>query len=96
MSRNHLNINSRRWAATRRAVFERDGWRCVCCGAPGALECDHIVPLEQGGDPWDMANLQTLTRGCHIRKTKAENGKRRDLQRTDGELAWRALVDELR
>ena len=29
MSRHHTYLNGHRWAAVRRSVFERDGWRCV-------------------------------------------------------------------
>ena len=57
-----------RWAALRLRVFERDGYRCRKCGKAGRLECDHVVPVAQGGAPYDPANLQTLCRGCHILK----------------------------
>lgn len=63
-----------RWAAVRQKVFDRDGWRCVKCGRPGRLECDHVRPLHQGGDPWDMANLQALCGGCHREKSRGEAG----------------------
>ena len=33
---------------TRRAVFARDGGRCVYCGA-GATSLDHVVPRSRGG-----------------------------------------------
>jgi 5-methylcytosine-specific restriction endonuclease McrA len=33
---------------TRRAVFARDGGRCVYCGA-GASSLDHVVPRSRGG-----------------------------------------------
>ena len=85
-----------RWKAVRLAVFDRDGWRCCACGGPGRLECDHVDPLQRGGDPFDMDNLQTLCRGCHIAKTRRENGERRDRTMTDADREWRALVDELR
>ena len=91
MSRHHTPLNARRWATARRAVFDRDGYRCVLCGRAGRLECDHVTPLDRGGDPWDQANLQTLCRACHIAKTREEN--RRPL--TEAEVAWRAFVDEL-
>ena len=90
MSRNHTRLHARRWARTRRAVFERDDWRCVQCGRAGRLECDHI-DRDWRGDPYDPANLQTLCRTCHIEKTRQEN--RRPL--TPGEAAWRALVVEM-
>ena len=94
MSANHHfhQVYGRRWQRVRRAVFDRDGWRCRSCGLPGALECDHIVPLDRGGDPWGMDNLQSLCRGCHIAKTAAENRH----EPTPDEAAWRALRDELR
>ena len=93
MSRQHTHLNARRWAAVRRAVFERDGWRCVMRPRPGRLECDHVVPLERepGQDPYDINGLQSLSRQCHIEKTRREN--RRPL--TPAELAWRELVAEL-
>ena len=83
--------NRRRWEFVRRAVFDRDGWRCVECGRPGRLECDDVTPLqrEPGQAPWDPNGLQTLCRGCHVAKTATEN--RRELP-----PGWRALCDELR
>ena len=85
MSRHHATINSRRWAVVRRAVFERDGCRCVTCGRAGRLECDHVTPVqrEPGQDPFDVNGLQSLCRSCHIQKTVGEN--RRTL--TPDELA---------
>ena len=93
MSRNHVSLNARRWAAVRRAVVERDGYRCVMCDKAGRLECDHITPLqrEPDQDPYDPNGLQALCRACHIEKTRREN--RRPLK--PAELAWRELVAEL-
>ena len=90
MSRNHTRLHARRWAAVRRYVFERDGWRCVECGRAGRLECDHVTPLERepGQDPYDPNGLQSLCRACHIEKTRRQN--QREL--TAGEVAWRELV----
>lgn len=93
MSRHHKHLHARRWAKTRRAVFERDGYRCVRCGRRGRLECDHVIPLqdEPGQDPFDIARLQTLCRTCHVEKTRAENRR----PRTPEEQAWEAFVAEL-
>ena len=74
MSAHHARLDARRWRAVRRAVFERDRWRCVKCGRFGRLECDHIRPLasDPGQDPFALDGLQSLCRSCHISKTRGE------------------------
>ncbi len=52
------------------------------------MEVDHVVPLDQGGEAWDMENLQCLCQGCHIAKTREENRR----PPTPAEAAWRAFV----
>ena len=74
----------------RRAVFDRDGWRCVRCGRAGRLEADHI-DRDWRGDPYDPANLQTLCRTCHIEKTRQENRR----EPTPAEAEWRDMVAEM-
>ena len=93
MSHRHARLDARRWAAVRRAVFERDGFRCVRCRRAGRLEADHIVRLETDPeqDPYDPDGLQTLCRACHIAKTATENRG----EPTPAEAAWRAMVDEI-
>ena len=86
-SRLHAYLNRRRLDKVRRAAFERDGWRCVDCGRPGRLEAHHVTPLHKGGPPYDLENLKTLCRSCHIEQHRR--------QLTPGEAAWRALVDDL-
>ena len=95
MSARHRTIAGRRWQETRWRVFLRDGYRCKVCHKSGRLECDHVVPLHMNPtqDPYDPAGCQTLCRGCHIAKTRAERQKatpRREL--VPGEAAWRRLV----
>ena len=90
MSRRHARLHAGQWAATRKAVFERDGWRCVKCNRAGRLECDHI-DRDWRGDPYDPANLKTLCRPCHIEKTRRENRR----EPTPAEAEWRAMVDAL-
>jgi len=63
-----------RWAVARLAAKRRDGWKCVQCGARGRLEVDHVRGLRDGGEPFDLANLQTLCPACHSRKTRVEIG----------------------
>ena len=91
MSRNHLVLDPKRWQQVRRKVFDRDGYRCVQCRHSGRLECDHIVPLDQGGELYDPVNLQSLCKSCHVRKTRTENRR----QLTLAEQGWQRLVSDL-
>lgn len=56
--------------ATRRLVQQRDGYRCVVCGATERLEVHHIVPRRLGGSN-DPVNLVTLCAACHRRHDRA-------------------------
>ena len=53
---------------SRRALFARDGWRCVYCGtASGRLTLDHVVPRSRGGDSvWE--NVVTSCAPCNLKK----------------------------
>lgn len=54
------------WGAVSNYVAERDGRKCVRCETSrAAFECDHIVPVKDGGTD-DPANLRTLCHDCHI------------------------------
>ena len=62
--------NSKRWQVLRRSVLFNHPL-CIECGEI-ATDVDHITPIEQGGDPWSRANLQTLCHRCHSMKTRTE------------------------
>jgi 5-methylcytosine-specific restriction endonuclease McrA len=53
---------------SRRALFARDGWRCVYCGSSsGRLTLDHVVPRSRGGDSvWE--NVVTSCAPCNHKK----------------------------
>ena len=62
------------WRARRERILVRDAFVCRSCGrvvSGHEANVDHIVPLEDGGTDAD-ANLQTLCRACHGRKTRRE------------------------
>lgn len=70
------NIAGSHWIRPekRLAIYARDGWCCVYCGAAAdegaALSLDHLQPRELGGSH-DAANLLTACVRC--------NSTRRDL-----------------
>jgi 5-methylcytosine-specific restriction endonuclease McrA len=53
---------------SRRALFARDGWKCVYCGHNGGrLTLDHVVPRSRGGESvWE--NVVTSCAPCNLRK----------------------------
>jgi 5-methylcytosine-specific restriction endonuclease McrA len=53
---------------SRRALFARDGWRCVYCGtSTSRLTLDHVVPRSRGGESvWE--NVVTSCAPCNLRK----------------------------
>lgn len=52
----------------RRAVFERDGGRCVECGSDFDLQYDHVIPVVLGGAT-RVDNLQLLCGTCNRDKS---------------------------
>lgn len=54
--------------ALRKAVFERDDFRCVRCGSRWDICADHKIPESRGGAT-TLENLQTLCRRCNSRKS---------------------------
>jgi 5-methylcytosine-specific restriction endonuclease McrA len=77
---------------TRRAVFARDGGRCVYCGGV-ATSIDHVVPRSRGGrHTWD--NVVSACRRCnHVKadRTVAEIGWRLRPPQEPMGSAWRVL-----
>lgn len=60
--------------ALRKAVFERDAYRCLHCGTWIDLTIDHIHPRIRGGTD-AFTNLQTLCRSCNSSKGKRVDGE---------------------
>ena len=84
-------INRTRWRAVRLKALDRDNWGCVQCGRKGRLEVDHITPLDWGGEPFDLTNVQTLCRPCHFDKTRSERPLRTV---TPEQRAWKDFINE--
>jgi 5-methylcytosine-specific restriction endonuclease McrA len=77
---------------TRRAVFARDGGRCVYCGVP-ATSIDHVVPRSRGGRH-EWSNVVSACRRCnHVKadRTVADLGWRLHPPQEPTGTAWRIL-----
>lgn len=72
-------IQGSSWMNTRRRIMQRDKFTCAGCGLIRMdHDCDHVIPLEQGGSNEDD-NLQLLCSGvgrCHDLKSRAEAKER--------------------
>ena len=68
-------------------AFERDGWKCVVCGATNNLEMDHAAALMNGGCN-DITNLFALCHECHVEKTRLD----RSLKKHRAQLAQPATA----
>lgn len=86
----HYNVyNSSEWRIAREAALLRDGRRCTVARffgetCNGVLHVHHIVPLNDGGEPFDLDNLGTACARHHAQ-----------WEALRGEVV-RSLSDELR
>lgn len=61
--------------AWRQAVLNACNWQCVDCGRVAygrEMHADHVVPISQGGERYDVANGAARCQSCHSRKTARE------------------------
>jgi len=50
----------------REAVYRRDNWACVTCGAVGKIHAHHVMPWADHPDlRFEVSNGQTLCEVCH-------------------------------
>jgi 5-methylcytosine-specific restriction endonuclease McrA len=78
---------------TRRALFARDGGRCVYCGK-AATSIDHVIPRSRGGrHAWD--NVVSACRRCnHVKADRYLSDLGWPMRRTPAPptgLAWRII-----
>lgn len=69
---------TQRWIETRKKKLHINPF-CEECQRNGTMVVgkivDHIVPIKQGGEPYDLDNLQTLCWSCHSRKSIKEGSR---------------------
>ena len=73
-----------RTATLREAVFNRDGYTCICCGrnaqSDGAILHVHHIGFWKGDRTDRMANLATVCEKCHTAKNHKPGGKLHGMQ----------------
>lgn len=78
-TRGNSRTSTPAWRTIRRQALIRDGNQCTQCGADGRttrLECDHIIPVAEGGTD-TLDNARMLCLDCHAPKTRAETARGR-------------------
>ena len=73
------------WKQARRACLTRDNHQCQlrlpgCKGR--ATEADHRIDWQDGGHPYDLANLQAACKHCNISKRNTNVAARAREHRT--------------
>jgi 5-methylcytosine-specific restriction endonuclease McrA len=64
--------DSLRWRRLRKQKLNANPiceYKLACTLAP-AVEVDHKIPIDQGGDAWEWSNLVSTCKACHLLKTR--------------------------
>lgn len=65
------------WRALMNRLIAKRGRQCERCSRTGTrIFGDHIVELQDGGEPLDENNVMLLCGSCHTEKTAAVRAKR--------------------
>ena len=59
------------WNHVREVVYLRDRGICMKCGKrvnKNNFHVDHIIPIANGGDEWDLNNLELSCPECNLQK----------------------------
>lgn len=69
---------TQQWQKIRKIKLQQSPF-CEECKKNGTIVVgkivDHIIPIKQGGAPYDLNNLQTLCWSCHSRKSIQEGSR---------------------
>jgi 5-methylcytosine-specific restriction endonuclease McrA len=78
------NYSTRRWQTLRAQAIARYGRRCAVADCPNDMtlskmtHVDHVIEAEDGGDFWDINNLQVLCKPHHDAKSAAVRAGRKE------------------
>ncbi len=61
-----IRLEREQYEELRRAILQRDGWRCQFCGAMTNLEVHHLQFRSHSGEDTEE-NLITICQDCHSR-----------------------------
>jgi 5-methylcytosine-specific restriction protein A len=67
------HLRSPSFRALRKQAFERDGYRCVDCGAEEQLQCDHETYARFGREL--LEDVVTRCKPCHMRRHALQGKK---------------------
>lgn len=76
-----------RWKRTSTRLRRQQPF-CSECGTQDDLTVDHVIPLADGGDPYDENNLDVLCRPCNSRKGASTRGD--EVREAEGPTAGKA------
>ncbi len=73
------------WFGLRDEALTRDAFECRKCGEK-ATDVDHVIEISDGGEEWDLENLQSLCDKCHKEKTAQSRRARSKTKSLDSSL----------
>jgi hypothetical protein len=70
---NYIDGRDLKWKGVRTKCFVRDNYECQLCHKRGAyINAHHIIERKKCKDIFDLTNLITLCRECHLKITNIE------------------------
>jgi 5-methylcytosine-specific restriction endonuclease McrA len=87
--KNKVKLSPEEYEKKKKAILERDGYRCRLCLSMQNLTIDHIIKRSQGGGDTDD-NLRTLCMTCH---NKEDNSTSDQSQKVAARIALRQTTE---
>ncbi len=74
--------HSKKWRSFRKSILAKEPLCRECSDRQfffPATVVDHILPISEGGEPFDPKNMQPLCVSCHNRKSLRERKNKKDI-----------------